>query len=116
MKKLALQEPEQIGKLAGEVVQSIMEKAVADAGEQGNMLHTVSVDRLKSFVERVERLREEAKNIATDITEVMNEAKGEGYDCSTIRDIIKLRDMDDYRHKLGLLQTYAVALGMEWPS
>jgi uncharacterized protein (UPF0335 family) len=116
MKKLALKEPEQIGKLVGEVVQGIMDKAVEDAGEQGNMLHIVSVDRLRSFVERVESLRSDAKDIAADITEVMNEAKGEGYDCSTIRDIIKLREMDDYHQKLGLLQTYAVALGMEWPS
>lgn len=107
---------EEVGQRVGEVVQAIMDKAVEDAAEQGNMLHTVSVDRLRSFVERVERLREDAKGISHDIAEVMKEAKGEGYDCATIRDIVKLRDMDDYSHKLGLLQTYAVALGMKWPS
>lgn len=118
MKKLKLQDDmaEQIGTKVGEVVQGIMEKAVADASEQGNMLHAVSVDRLRSFVERIERLREDQKAITADINEVMSEAKGEGYDASIIRDIVKLRDMDDYRMKLSLLQTYAVALGMEWPA
>lgn len=120
MKKLALKDSpaivEEITTKTAEIVGAIIDKAVADAGQQGNMLHTVSVERLRSFVERVERLKEEAKAISTDINEVMSEAKGEGYDASTIRDIIKLRDMDDYRHKLGILQTYAVALGMEWPS
>lgn len=120
MKKLALKEPKsiiaEVTEATANVVNAIMEKAVEDASEQGNMLHVVSVERLRSFVERLESLKEDAKAISADMNEVMNEAKGEGYDASTIRDIIKLRDMDDYRHKLGILQTYAVALGMEWPS
>lgn len=125
MKKLKLRDEDRvsdeerielIGKKTAEVVQGIMEHAVEKASEQASMLHTVSVERLKSFVERIERLREDQRAITTDINEVIAEAKGEGYDASTIRDIVKLRDMDDYRHKLGLLQTYAVALGMEWPS
>ena len=120
MKKLALKDSpnivEEITTKTAEVVNAIIEQAVEKAGEQGNMLHTVSVERLRSFVERVERLREDALAITADINEVMNEAKGEGYDAATIRDVVKLRSMDDYRMKLGLLQTYATALGMEWPS
>lgn len=107
---------EEVTKATADVVNAIMEQAVEKAGEQGNMLHAVSVDRLRSFVERVERLREDAAAIAADINEVMGEAKAEGYDAATIRDLVKLRAMDDYRMKLGLLQTYATALGMEWPS
>lgn len=125
MKKLKLRDEDRVspeervqllGDAATRVVDAIIKDAVDKASEQSSMLHTVSVERLKSFVERVERLREDQKAITADINEVIAEAKGEGYDASTIRDIVKLRDMDDYRHKLGLLQTYAVALGMEWPS
>lgn len=119
MKKLALKDApgvvDEITTRTAEVVNAIIEKAVEEAGEQGSLLHSVSADRLRSFVERVERLREDQKAITGDINEVMAEAKAEGYDASTIRDIVKLRDMQDYRMKLGLLQTYAVALGMEWP-
>lgn len=107
---------ELIGQKTAEVVQAIIEQAVEKAGEQANMLHTVSVDRLRSFIERVERLKEDQQAITADINEVMQEAKGEGYDVSTIRDIVKLRAMDDYRHKLGVLQGYCQALGMDWPS
>jgi uncharacterized protein (UPF0335 family) len=124
MKKLKLRDEDQVspeervtllGEATTKVVEAIIQKAVDDAGVQGNMLHAVSVERMRSFVERVERLREDQQAITADINEVMQEAKGEGYDASTIRDIIKLRAMDDYRHKLGLLKLYAESLGMEWP-
>ena len=120
MKKLALKDSpnivEEITTATANVVNAIMEQAVEKASEQGNMLHAVSVDRLRSFVERVEKLKEEAATISADINEVMNEAKGEGFDASTIRDIVRLRRMDDYHTKLAMLHHYATALGMEWPS
>jgi hypothetical protein len=119
MKKLALKDAssvvDEITSRTAEVVNAIIDKAVEDASEQGSLLHTVSADRLRSIIERVEHLREEQRALASDVNEVMGEAKAEGFDTSAIRDIIKLREMEDYRMKLGLLQTYAVALGMEWP-
>lgn len=118
MRKLQLieEQRDEIVTKTAEVVGALIEKAVADAGEQGNMLHVVSVDRLRGFIERIERLREEITALNADINEVKSEAKAEGYDVGTIGDIIKLRSLDDYKMKLGLLQTYANALGMEWPS
>ncbi|GJL93564.1 DUF2312 domain-containing protein [Hyphococcus sp.] len=55
---------------------------------------TVAGDRLRSFVERVERLEEEKAAIQNDIKEVYAEAKGDGYDVKTIRQVIRQRKMD----------------------
>jgi len=74
----------------------------------------ISADRLKSFVERIERLEEEKSSIADDIKDVYTEAKSVGYDTKTIRKIIKLRKMDaaDRDEQEALLETYKFALGM----
>jgi uncharacterized protein (UPF0335 family) len=74
----------------------------------------VSGDRLRSFVERVERLNGEKAALQTDISAVFAEAKSAGFDVPVLREIIKLRKMDaekrevremlmdEYRHALGL--------------
>ena len=51
----------------------------------------ISADRLKSFVERIEKLEEERKAIGGDIRDVYSEAKGVGYDIKTMRKIISIR-------------------------
>ncbi len=48
----------------------------------------ISADRLKSFVERIEKLEEERKAIGSDIKDVYSEAKGVGYDVKTMRKIV----------------------------
>ncbi len=55
----------------------------------------VASDRLKSFVERIERLEEEKTALAADIREVYSEAKGAGFDVKVMRQLIRLRKMDD---------------------
>jgi uncharacterized protein (UPF0335 family) len=74
---------------------------------------TVAGERLKSFLERVERLEEEKSTIAGDIKEVFAEAKGEGYDTKTMRKIIRLRKMDKAKRQEeeALLDLYLSALG-----
>ena len=74
----------------------------------------VSADRLKSFVERIEKLEEERKAISGDIRDVYSEAKGVGYDVKTMRKIISLRKMEaaDRDEQDALLDTYKHALGM----
>ncbi len=74
----------------------------------------VAGERLKSFIERIERLEEEKKALAEDIKEVFAEAKGVGFDVKTMRQIIKLRkmDQDDLDEQEALLDTYKRALGM----
>lgn len=51
-------------------------------------------ERLKSFVERVERLNEEIKGLQDDRKEVLAEAKATGFDVKTIRKVIQRRKMD----------------------
>jgi uncharacterized protein (UPF0335 family) len=74
----------------------------------------IAGDRLKSFVERIERLEEEKKALANDIKEVYAEAKGNGFDTKIMRQVIRLRrmDKDDLDEQDALLDVYMRALGM----
>jgi uncharacterized protein (UPF0335 family) len=74
----------------------------------------IAGERLKSFIERIERLEEEKRALAEDIKEVFAEAKGVGFDIKTMRQIIKIRkmDQDDLDEQEALLDTYKRALGM----
>lgn len=74
----------------------------------------IAADRLKSFVERVEKLEEEKSNIAADIRDVYSEAKGTGFDVKTIRTIVKLRKQDSAERdeQEQLLDVYKQAMGM----
>ena len=73
----------------------------------------VAADRLRSFVERIERLEEEKQTLAADIREVYGEAKGTGFDVKVLRQIIRLRKMDDGdRSEMEeILSVYRRALG-----
>ncbi|MBK67384.1 MAG: hypothetical protein CMP22_04545 [Rickettsiales bacterium] len=73
----------------------------------------VSGDRLRSFIERIERLDEERKVIAEDIKEVYGEAKAVGFDPKIIRKVIKLRKMDKEARleEDQLTDLYLVAIG-----
>lgn len=74
----------------------------------------VSGDQLRSIIERIERLEEEKANIGVDIREVFAEAKGNGYDTKTLRQVLKLRKMENNEREEQeyLLDTYLRALGM----
>ena len=68
----------------------------------------IAVDRLRSLIERIERLEEEKKAIAGDIRDIFAEAKSAGFDVKVMREILKLRKMDaaDRDEKELLLETY----------
>lgn len=74
----------------------------------------VSADRLKAFVERIEKLEEERKAIGGDIKDVYSEAKGVGYDTKTLRKVVAMRQQDaaDRSEQETLLDVYKHALGM----
>ena len=69
---------------------------------------------LQSFIERVERLNEELANLSADRTEVFKEAKSAGFDPKIMREIVKIRAMDQAKRAehQALLETYMDALGM----
>ena len=75
----------------------------------------VNADRLKSFIERIEKLEEERKAIGGDVKDVYSEAKGVGYDVGTMRKIVTLRAKDaaDRAEAETLLDVYRHALGMD---
>jgi uncharacterized protein (UPF0335 family) len=82
------------------------------------MIMEVAADKLRLFIERVERLEEEKKGIAADISDVYAEAKAHGYDTKIMRECVKLRAMEthDLQERDALLATYRDALGMPFVS
>ncbi len=74
----------------------------------------IAADRLKSFIERIERLEEEKAALANDIKEVYAEAKGTGFDTKVMRQVIKLRKMEnaDREEQEHLLDLYKRAIGL----
>jgi uncharacterized protein (UPF0335 family) len=75
----------------------------------------VSGKRLKSFIERAERLEEEKAALSDDIKDIYAEAKATGFDTKTIRKLIRLRKMDveKRREEDELLELYKAAIGLE---
>ncbi|MFT8923230.1 DUF2312 domain-containing protein [Acetobacter sp.] len=74
----------------------------------------IAADRLRSIVERVERLEEERKGLAGDIKDIFTEAKSAGFEVKVLRQIIRIRkqDPDDVEEQETLLDIYRRALGM----
>lgn len=75
----------------------------------------IASERLQSFVDRVERMEEEKKNLMDDISDVFAEAKATGFDVKILREILKLRKLDkaDRQEQEHLLDLYKRALGMD---
>ncbi len=73
---------------------------------------SISKDRLKQFVERVEKLEEDKAGIAEDIKEVYAEAKSQGFDVKIMKQVIKLRkkDREQLEEEQNLLDLYKDAL------
>ena len=74
----------------------------------------IAADRLKSFIERIERLEEEKAALAADLRKVYAEAKGNGFDVKALRAVIRIRKQDENkrREEVAVLDTYLHALGM----
>ena len=71
--------------------------------------------RLRSFIERVERLESEKAELAEDIKEIYGEAKVNGYDPKIMRKIVRMRKMDveKRREEEALIEVYRLAVGMD---
>ena len=78
----------------------------------GSASSSIAAEKLKSFVERIERLETEKSEMAADIREVYAEAKGNGFDTKIMRQVIRLRKMEvaDRREQDELLDLYRRAL------
>lgn len=75
----------------------------------------IAGERLRAFIERIERLEEEKSALAADVREVYAEAKATGFDVKTMRQLIRLRKMDrsDREEQEHLLDLYKRAIGLE---
>ncbi|WP_215751916.1 DUF2312 domain-containing protein [Gluconobacter sp. P5E10] len=80
---------------------------------QGAVAGGIAADRLRSIIERVERLEEERKALSGDIKDIYSEAKSAGFDVKVIRMIIRLRKQDpsEVEEQETLLDIYRRALG-----
>ena len=68
--------------------------------------------RIRSFVERIEQIENEIKDLNEAKKEVFSEAKGEGFDVKILKEIIKLRkqDQDERDEHETLLDVYMRAM------
>jgi uncharacterized protein (UPF0335 family) len=69
-------------------------------------------NRLKAFIERLEQMEEEKRQVQTDITEILKEAKGEGFEPKILKKVLALRRMDPAERERVevMVATYMAAL------
>jgi uncharacterized protein (UPF0335 family) len=74
----------------------------------------IAADRLRSIVDRIERLEEERKALGGDIRDIYAEAKSAGFDVKVLRQLIRVRRQEagDVEEQETLLDVYRRALGM----
>lgn len=76
---------------------------------------SLSAGQLKAFIQRIEKLEEDKVALMADIREIYAEAKGTGFDPKIMRQVIRLRKMEDQERTemRELLELYQSVLGME---
>lgn len=81
--------------------------------DKPNDVGGIAADRLKSYVERLERLSEERKGIQDDIKDVLAEARSGGFDPRIIKHCVKVRAMskEERQEQEELIMLYLRALG-----
>lgn len=77
-----------------------------------NSTPDVSATRLRSFIQRIERLEEEKRGLSADIKEVYGEAHSTGFDKKIMRKVVALRKLDpaDRAEQEELLGVYLQAM------
>jgi uncharacterized protein (UPF0335 family) len=78
------------------------------------MTDQVTAAELRQFVERIEAIDAEKRDLAELRKEVMAEAKGRGYDTKVIRALVTLRRQkpDELSEFEAVMDLYRQALGM----
>ena len=74
----------------------------------------IAGEQLRAFIERIERLEDEKKDVQEQIKEVFSEAKGVGFDARIMRQLLRLRRLRDAdrSEQEELLEIYKTAIGM----
>ncbi len=86
---------------------------MADDSSSIDVLNSTAQGRLKTLVERIERLEEDKAAISGDLKEVYLEAKGEGFDVKILRKVVRLRKQDKAKRQEeeALVDLYLSAIG-----
>ena len=88
---------------------------MADANFDANpeILTATTAGRLRSIIERIERLDEDKAAVMADQKEVFAEAKGEGYDIKVLRKVVRMRKQDKAKRQEedAITDLYMSALG-----
>ncbi len=87
---------------------------VLDATATEDKPTNIAGERLRSIIERIERLEEERKALASDIKDIYSEAKSAGFDVKVIRQLIRIRKQEpaEVEEQETLLDVYRRAIGM----
>jgi uncharacterized protein (UPF0335 family) len=86
---------------------------MADDASSLDTLNTTAQGKLKSLIERIERIEEDKAAVANDLKEVYAEAKGEGFDVKIVRKVVRLRKQDSAKRQEeeALIDLYISAIG-----
>jgi uncharacterized protein (UPF0335 family) len=86
---------------------------MADGAAELDVINASAQGKLKSLIERIERLEEDKAAVATDLKEVYAEAKGEGFDTKILRKVVRLRAQDKAKRQEeeALIDLYISAIG-----
>ncbi|MEN0073211.1 DUF2312 domain-containing protein [Roseicella sp. DB1501] len=97
-----------------DVEEAARESRARQAADPDPEVGGIAADRLRSIIERVERLEEERKALAGDIKDIFAEAKSAGFDVKVVRQLISIRKKEpaEVEEQETLLDLYRRALGM----
>ncbi len=86
---------------------------MADGAPHIDTIDTPAQGKLKSLIERIERLEEDKAAVSADLKEVYAEAKGEGFDVKIVRKVVRLRGQDAAKRQEeeALIDLYISAIG-----
>lgn len=78
------------------------------------MKPNIAADKLRAYIDRIELLEGDKKNVSTDIKNVYLEAQADGFDTKVMRQVVRLRRMEkDTRDEADMmLETYRNAIGI----
>ena len=74
----------------------------------------IDVERLRSYIERIEHIEEERKVLQNDIKEIFEEVKAANFDVKAVKTLLKIRakDPDEQAQEDFIVQAYRKALGI----
>ncbi len=91
-----------------------LDSATNTADASDTKVGGIAGDRLRSLIDRIERLEEERKALGNDIKDIYAEAKSAGFDVKVLRQLIRIRKQEpaDVEEQETLLDLYKRAIGM----